>query len=99
MKHWKIAAVALVCLSSLSVFVFAQTGAEGSTNKQKSKPAPTTQGSASDGEKRFQINCGRCHNPPEDISSREARAVARHMRVRAMLSAEDEKLILQFLAP
>lgn len=53
----------------------------------------------SEGEKRFRINCGRCHNPPEDISPREARAVVRHMRVRAMLSAEDEKYILEFLAP
>ncbi len=99
MKPWIFAAVALVCLSSLSVAVFAQTGTKGSTNNQESKPAPTTQGSPSDGEKRFQANCGRCHNAPEDISPREARAVARHMRVRAMLSAEDEKLILEFLAP
>lgn len=99
MKPWIFARVALVCLSSLSVAAFAQTGAKGSTNNQKSKPAPTTQGSPSDGEKRFQVNCGRCHNAPEDISPREARAVARHMRVRAMLSAEDEKLILEFLAP
>ena len=99
MKHWKIAAVCLVCLLSLSGVVSAQTGAKGPTNKQKSKPVPSAQGSSPDGEKRFQINCGRCHNPPEDISPREARAVTRHMRVRAMLSAEDEKLILQFLAP
>jgi len=99
MKHGMLAAVTLVSLSSLSVMVSAQTGAKGPTNNQKSRPAPTTQGSSSDGEKRFQTNCGRCHNPPEDISPREARAVVRHMRVRAMLSAEDEKLILQFLAP
>jgi cytochrome c553 len=55
--------------------------------------------SASEGEKRFRTNCGRCHNAPEEISRREARAVVRQMRVRAMLSAEDEKLILQYLAP
>jgi len=99
MKHRKIAAVGLFCLSSLSVVTFAQTGAKGSKDNQKSKPVTSAQGSSPDGEKRFQINCGRCHNPPEDISPREARAVGRHMRVRAMLSAEDEKLILQFLAP
>jgi hypothetical protein len=54
---------------------------------------------SNEGEKRFQINCGRCHNPPEAISPREAHAVVRHMRVRAMLTAEDEKLIVEFLAP
>jgi hypothetical protein len=52
-----------------------------------------------EGEKRFRANCGRCHHPPQDLSPREARAVLRQMRVRAMLSAEDERLILKFLAP
>jgi hypothetical protein len=33
------------------------------------------------------------------LSPREARAVLRQMRVRAMLTAEDERLILKFLAP
>jgi cytochrome c5 len=51
------------------------------------------------GEKLFRTNCGRCHNPPESISPREARAVVRHMRVRATLTDEDERLILKFLAP
>ena len=64
--------------------------------KAQTKPA---QSSASEGEKRFRTNCGRCHNAPEAISPREARAVVRQMRVRAMLSAEDEKLILEYLAP
>ncbi len=63
------------------------------------KRARTEATSTSEGEKRFRINCGRCHNPPEDISPREARAVVRHMRVRAMLTADDEKFILEYLAP
>jgi cytochrome c5 len=56
-------------------------------------------GATADGEKRFEANCGRCHNAPENLSPREARAVVRQMRVRARLTAEDEKLILQYLAP
>ena len=52
-----------------------------------------------DGEKRFEANCGRCHNAPDNLSPREARAVVRQMRVRARLTAEDERLILQYLAP
>ena len=64
--------------------------------KAQTKPAPSN---AAEGEKRFRTNCGRCHNAPEAISPREARAVVRQMRVRAMLSAEDEKLILNYLAP
>jgi len=64
--------------------------------KAQTKPARSN---ASEGERRFRTNCGRCHNAPEAISPREARAVVRQMRVRATLSAEDEKLILEYLAP
>jgi hypothetical protein len=71
--------------------------------QQPKKPTKfrTTQTSAngSEGEKRFQANCVRCHQAPEDLSVREVKAVIRHMRVRAMLSAEDEQLILKYLAP
>lgn len=52
-----------------------------------------------DGERLFQVHCGRCHNPPEDLSPREARAVVRQMKVRANLSDEDERALLKFLAP
>jgi len=55
--------------------------------------------SQQDGERRFQANCGRCHNPPDSLSPREVKAVLQHMRVRAMLSAEDERLIFKYLSP
>lgn len=93
--------LALVCFFGAGAASLAQTSAKPSQHNSKGNPVATSkvQASSSDGEKRFQTNCGRCHNPPEDISPREARAVVRQMRVRAMLSAEDEKLILEFLAP
>jgi cytochrome c5 len=47
----------------------------------------------------FETHCGRCHKPPEDLSPRIAPAVLSHMRTRAMLSRDDEELILKFLAP
>jgi cytochrome c5 len=52
-----------------------------------------------EGERRFRANCGRCHNPPESLSPHEVKAVLQQMRVRAMLSAEDELLIRKYLAP
>ena len=61
--------------------------------------AAGTSTKANEGEKRFQENCGRCHHPPESISPREAKAVLRQMRIRAMLTAEDERLILKYLSP
>ena len=61
--------------------------------------APAKPNESAEGEKRFETHCGRCHVPPEDLSPREARAVVRQMRVRANLTAEDERLILKYLAP
>jgi len=83
----------------LSLLVTLRSGAR----PQQGNAAPKTTASkideSAEGEKRFRTNCGRCHHPPEDLSPREARAVIRQMRVRAMLSAEDERPILKFLAP
>jgi len=76
-----------------------QPAASGQSSKPRSSTSPARQGSESEGEKRFEIQCGRCHTPPEDLSPREARAVLRQMRVRAMISAEDERLILKYIAP
>lgn len=77
----------------------AQPAASGQSAKSRSSASQARQGSASEGEKRFEAQCGRCHTPPEDLSPREARAVLRQMRVRAMISAEDEGLILKYIAP
>jgi cytochrome c5 len=72
---------------------------EQTTQSGKPGSSASKQASASQGEKRFEAQCGRCHVPPEDLSPREARAVLRQMRVRAMISAEDERLILKYIAP
>jgi cytochrome c5 len=67
--------------------------------KSEVAPVQATTNESAEGEKRFETHCGRCHVPPEDLSPREAKAVLRQMRVRASLSAEDERLILKYLAP
>jgi len=90
-------------VASILVFVFLFAANKGTarpqnqSNVQKTNPPKVDE--AAEGAKRFATNCGRCHQPPQDLSPREARAVLRHMRVKAMLSAEDERLILKFLAP
>jgi hypothetical protein len=65
-----------------------------SPSAQHKKPAATNPG-----ERAFQANCGRCHNPPEQLSPRITGTVLRHMRVRALLSPQDEHDILKYLAP
>ena len=66
---------------------------------QPRKPAVSQPGSEDPGEKKFRENCGRCHNPPEELPTRITGTVLLHMRVRASLSAEDERAILHYLAP
>ena len=51
------------------------------------------------GERAFQANCSRCHYAPEQLRPSITGTVLRHMRVRANLSADDEKAILRYLAP
>lgn len=68
-----------------------------------STPAKATQGSESDasdrleGEKRFRTNCGRCHMPPHKFAPRVMATAIRHMRVRAMITDEDMRLILRYM--
>jgi mono/diheme cytochrome c family protein len=50
-----------------------------------------------EGEKRFQTNCGRCHLPPHKFPPRTMATVIRHMRVRAMITDEDMRLILWYM--
>jgi mono/diheme cytochrome c family protein len=49
------------------------------------------------GEKRFRTNCGRCHQAPHKFPPRVMAAAIRHMRVRAMITDEDMKLILRYM--
>ena len=49
---------------------------------------------SSDGERVFAQNCSRCHDAPQSFSPRISGAIVRHMRVRASLSEQDEKQIL-----
>jgi cytochrome c553 len=49
------------------------------------------------GEQRFRANCGRCHAAPQKFPSRMMSTVLRHMRVRATITAEDQRLILLYM--
>lgn len=76
----------------------AQTAA---ANGKKEKPPQKAASSAqsSRGQQVFEQNCSRCHNAPQGIPPQISATVIRHMRVRASLSAADEKALLQFMNP
>ena len=75
------------------------SSAQRQANKPKNSSAQSATTESAEGERLFQTQCSRCHIAPEDLSPREAKAVLRQMRVRANLTAEDERLILKYLAP
>jgi cytochrome c5 len=79
-----------------------QQAQAGTTAKQASQAQTGQHGSATtdnSGEQKFQQNCSRCHNAPQELSPRISGTVVMHMRVRASLSEADAQAILRYLAP
>ena len=91
----------LVIFSLGRLLAWAQAARSPQSTLQASTPSAqhAIAASADRGERAFKANCGRCHNPPEQLSPRITGTVLRHMRERALLSAQDERDILKFLNP
>ena len=49
------------------------------------------------GEQRFRANCSRCHAAPHKFPPRMMATIVRHMRVRAMITDEDMRLVLFYI--
>jgi cytochrome c5 len=85
------------------IFVFASSVFAGSSAAKKDVSAePVVRNTDPDtmrieGEKRFHANCGRCHAAPSKFPPRMMATVLRHMRVRATVTAEDQRLILFYM--
>jgi cytochrome c5 len=97
-KHWLHISlgVALLAAIPLASETSKTDGPQAPSGAKQAKDAPSQQ---IDGDQVFQQNCARCHTVPETFSPRVSGTVVRHMRVRAGLSAEDEKALLRFLNP
>ena len=65
--------------------------------RQAHHTTKSEQSERAEGEQRFRENCGRCHQPPHKFPPRVMAAAIRHMRVRAMLTDEDMRLILKYM--
>lgn len=68
-----------------------------SHSQQARQSTKIEQSERAEGEQRFRENCGRCHQPPHKFPPRVMAAAIRHMRVRAMLTDEDMRLILKYM--
>jgi cytochrome c5 len=97
-KHFPLP-LAIFLLGSWLTWAQAAGTRQATTPGTSSSAQPTKPAATNPGERAFQANCGRCHNPPEQLSPRITGTVLRHMRVRALLSPQDEHDILKFLAP
>jgi cytochrome c5 len=108
-KKFRINAALLASALLLSLAAFASGGGAKDAPKDaapKDAPAATTTNatpSAQDetfhleGEKRFRSNCARCHAAPPKFPPRMMATIVRHMRVRAMITDQDMRLILRYM--
>ncbi len=89
----------ILCALAFASSVFAGSL---SSRKDASSAAPvvhvTDAGSMrAAGEQRFRANCGRCHAAPQKFPPRMMATILRHMRVRATITDEDQRLILFYM--
>ena len=91
----------VICASLvlLPLWLTAASARQTSQPAQKASPRGASAAQSDPGERVFAANCSRCHQAPMGLSPRITGTVIMHMRVRARLSREDQKLLLKFLAP
>jgi cytochrome c5 len=88
----------MVCALTLGTSLFAGSNSA----KKESSPAPVVRSADAgimrmEGENRFHANCGRCHAAPQKFPPRMMATVLRHMRVRATITEDDQRLILFYM--
>ncbi len=91
-------------IAGLLVLVLAAAAAAGQAGSgpkpQLQKPeAAGRQAEGDRGQRVFNQNCARCHNPPEGFSPGISRTLATHMRVRAGLSEADYRALVKYFNP
>ena len=89
-----------VLLFSLAMASFVFAGSHSANKEAASAPVVREQDPDSmriEGEKRYHANCGRCHAAPQKFPPRMMATVLRHMRVRATVTEDDQRLILFYM--
>jgi hypothetical protein len=97
------ASKSLICgLLTMSLLAGVAAAARAGKHNEAAAPAPLQHTLSNDdvrveGEKRFRANCGRCHQSPHKFPPRMMFTIERHMRVRALTTEEDMRLIVRYL--
>jgi cytochrome c5 len=96
----------LLCNLALATSMFAgspsNSKSPSSNRKENSEASPVVQvtdagGMRVAGEQRFRANCARCHAAPQKFPPRMMGTILRHMRVRATITNQDQRLILFYM--
>jgi mono/diheme cytochrome c family protein len=93
----------LTAVLALVSSVYAADPPRKSENDSASIPTPVARNSADadamrvQGEQRFRANCSRCHAAPHKFPPRMMATIVRHMRVRALITDEDMRLVLFYI--
>jgi len=92
-----------IVLTAFAALVLGLPLCAGSGSGRKSAEAAAVVGTNDvdtmriEGEKRFRANCSRCHAAPQKFPPRMMATALRHMRVRATITKEDQRLILFYM--
>lgn len=92
-------ALALIAMISAASIGIAQTSIPPTPTSKPAQASVHAAPKMNEGQRVFEQNCSRCHNPPDGFSPRISSTVVRHMRVRANLSEEDAKALMKFFHP
>jgi hypothetical protein len=87
-------------IAALLVVLPCSSGAPGGSAKSNPKHSVEKKNNedlAFEGEKRFRANCERCHQAPHKFPAAVMGTVIRHMRVRATITDEDMRQILNYM--
>lgn len=92
----------LLCMIAFATLLFAgETRASKDASKEPTAAAAVEANNADamrlQGELRYRTNCGRCHAAPQKFPPRMMKTVLRHMRVRALITDEDMRLVLFYM--
>lgn len=100
-RYWLCGILSLAM--AMCLFAGGLSGHENGSKASAATTASATSGKQDEaalrfeGERRFRTNCGRCHQAPHKFPPRMMATIIRHMRVRATLTDEDMRLILDYM--
>lgn len=86
-----------VCLVLFCCGLFADAASPKSSSSSPTVTRSESVDSRLEGEKRYSTNCSRCHQAPHKLSRGMMKTAIRHMRVRANITDEDMRLILEYM--